>query len=78
MRKFFEENAVTIIICVITLASTFTLYGYRISALETSQAKDEKSFTLFKSDYNDSNTQIQVSLARIETDITYIKAEVSK
>lgn len=74
MADWLKQNGWGLIIAGCTLASTFALYGYRIDRLETQV--DANAMAIAK--LNDTNTSVQVALAKIQTDIEYIKVQVSK
>lgn len=71
---FIQKNAWGIAIAGITLVSTYTLYGYRISALEA-QTKEMQSTINTSSAVE---IQIQLSLVKLQTDMTYVKKAVEK
>lgn len=72
--KWLKDNAVSLIIAGLTLVSSFTLYGYRIGELEKrADATDQQIASL-----TSGNVSIQISLARIQTDIEYIKVQLDK
>lgn len=74
MQEWFKQNAWALIIAVTTIVSTFTLYGYRISALETRLDSTDGSVKSLQ----DTSVATQISLARIQTDIEYIRKQVDK
>lgn len=78
MGDFLQKNAVSIIIAVCTLVTTYAvntaLYGYRLTAVEARQDRQGDAIKTLQ----ENNTNIQVSLARIQTDIEYIKVQVNK
>lgn len=76
--QWLKDNGWAIAISFIALASSFSLYGYRISALETRATVDEHASTKLSQTVDDTNLQTQVSLAKIQTDIEYIKMQLSK
>lgn len=74
MSDWLKTNAISIVIAVVTLVSTYAIYGYRLSAVESRQTSDEVAITALQV----GNTNTLVSLARIETDIEYIKGQLSQ
>lgn len=69
-----KQNAASLIIGLISLLSGFTLYGYRIDQLEKrADVTDQQIATL-----TSGNVTIQISLARIQTDIEYMKLQLDK
>lgn len=64
----------SLVIAAATLISTYAVYGYRLGDLEKAQAQIET--TINKSD--EAEIQIQISLAKMQKDIDYIKEEVTK
>lgn len=76
--EWLKQNAWTLAIAAMTLVSTFSLYGYRIQALEAQVDANKTAVEKLNTTVNDQNTQVQVSLAKISTDIEYIKIQVSK
>lgn len=59
---------------VITFISTASLYGYRIQELERRQVEQTAKIESLTA----TNIQTLVSIARIETDIAYIKFQIDK
>jgi uncharacterized coiled-coil protein SlyX len=74
MNDWLRQNSWALLIASLTLVSTWTLYGYRISALE---AQTDKNSELIAS-LSDSGVQTQIGIARIQTDIEYIKLQLAK
>lgn len=74
MSNWLKQNAWGLIIAACTAISIFSVLGQRVSALETQVASQQKSIGKL----TDTNTQIQISLATIQTDIQYIKLQVNK
>lgn len=58
----------------VTLISTYAVYGYRLNAVEARQDRQGDAITALQS----SNTDTQVALAKIQTDLEYIKAQLNK
>lgn len=84
-----KQNGMSLVIAAITLVSTFTLYGFRISVLETQRVQDkeviearltqdEKTLTKLSQTFTDTNLQTQVSLAKIQTDLEYLKVQTAQ
>ena len=74
LGDWLKNNAWALTIAFCVLVGNFTLYGYRISQLEDRTAANTNAIITL----NNNNTQTQISLARIETDLTYIKAAINK
>lgn len=73
-----KTNAWALVIALVTLVTTFSLYGYRINALEAAVTANQTSNLRSISKLNDQSVQVQVSLAKIQTDIEYIKVQIDK
>lgn len=76
--KFLKDNALSlaigIISLVITYTTTTTMYGYRISSLETHEAQvDQQIATL-----TTGSVTTQVALAQIQTQLKYITLQINK
>ncbi len=74
MNDWLKSNAVSIAIALTTLVSTYAIYGYRIASLEAQVT--ETQATINTSD--EVEVQIQISLAKLQTDMEYIKKAVDK
>lgn len=74
MTKFIQDNIVSIIIAIVSVVSTYTLYGYRISELEKETATNQVAIAAL----NTQQVQTQVALAQIQVDLTYIKASIDR
>lgn len=74
MQKFIQENSVTLIIAIIGVVSTYSLYGYRISDLEKQTAANQAAIAALNTQQN----QINVQLGQIQVDLTYIKASIDR
>lgn len=72
--SWLSGNAVSIAIALATLVSTYAVYGYRIGAVEARQDRQGDAITALQT----SNTDTQVALAKIQTDLDYIKSQLSK
>lgn len=74
INEWLKSNLWGLIIAAVTLTSTYSVYGFRISALENrADAQAQKIQTL-----SDGSVATQVALARIQTDIEYIKVKVDR
>lgn len=74
MSNWLKQNAWALIIAACTMVSVFTTLGQRVTALEAQAAVQQKSINKI----GDTNVQLQISLATIQTDIEYIKIQVDK
>ncbi len=74
MNKFLSDNIVSLAIALVTLASMWGIYGYRIDSLEKRQDRQSEAIIVLQAN----NTKIEISLARIETDINYIKVQLMR
>lgn len=74
MNSWLKENAVSIAIALTTLVSTYAIYGYRLSAVEARQDRQGTTIATLQSE----NTDTLVALAKIQTDIDYIKAQLTQ
>lgn len=74
MSDWLKSNAVSIAIALTTLISTYAVYGYRLGAVEARQDRQGTAITALQTSSNDTN----VALARIQTDIEYIKAQLTQ
>lgn len=74
MNDWIKSNAWSLIISGVTIISTFVMYGYRIDALERQTIENKQSIVLL----NTQQVQLQVQLAQIATDISYIKASLDR
>lgn len=74
MNDWFQKNAWSLIIAAATLISTFTLYGYRIDALEKQVDENKAAIQVL----NTGQVNLQVQLAGIATDISYIKQSIDR
>lgn len=74
MTDWLQKNLMSIIIAICGIATTFVLYGYRIDSLE----KDVQTNTAAIATLNIQQVQLQVQLAQIATDISYIKASLDR
>lgn len=74
MKLWLQEHAWSLTIAAATIISTFTLYGYRITALEKrDDAIDQQIATL-----TSGNVTTQVALAQIQTKLEYITEQLNK
>lgn len=72
--EWLKKHAWTLTIAAVTVASTFTLYGYRIDQLEKHEGViDQEIATL-----NSGSVTTQIALAKIQVDIDYIKQQLNK
>jgi hypothetical protein len=74
MNDWIKQHSWPLIIAGATMVSTYSLYGYRITALE--EQVDANSTSI--SQLRESGAETQVLLAEIKKDIEYIKLQVSR
>ena len=74
MQAWLKQHAWALVIAGATIASTFVLYGYRLDALEAQIMNSQSDIRQL----SDTNTQLQIGLAKIQTDIEYIKVQITK
>lgn len=74
MTDWLQKNGVSIAIALATLVSTYAVYGYRLQALEDRVDRQGTAIT----DIRNSTQDTQIALARIQTDIEYIKVQLNK
>lgn len=74
MQNWLKDNAASIIIAIVTLVSTYAVYGYRLASVEQKVEANSADISALQGN----NTSILVSLARIQTDIEYIKAQLAR
>jgi len=74
MNDWLKNNAWSLIIAAVTMVSTFTLYGYRIDALEKTVDENRTAIVTISQQQN----TINVQLAQISTDIQYIKVNIDR
>lgn len=74
MIDWVKQNLWSLIIGLMVITSTYTLYGYRISSLEKRiDAVDQQIATL-----TSGNVTTQISLAQIQTKLEYITLQLNK
>jgi len=78
MQEFLQKNAVTLLISVITLVATFSAtsarYESRISSLEEDVKESKEAITQL----NAATIATQVQLAKISSDLEYIKVQINR
>lgn len=74
MNNWLKENAISIIIAAVTLISTYAVYGYRLQADEAQLNRQADAITALQQ----GDTTTQVALAKIQTDIEYIKEQLAQ
>lgn len=74
MSDWLSKNAWALIIAGITMVSSYAIYGYRIDDLDKRVTANATAISTL----SDNNLQVQVSLAKIQTDIEYIKVQLDK
>lgn len=74
MNDWLKSNAVSIAIALITLVSTYAVYGYRLSAVESRQDRQGTAIAALQQQ----NTDTLIKLAQIQKDIDYIKVQIDK
>ncbi len=81
MNDWLKNNLWSIIIAVVTMVSTFTLYGYRIDALEKQVDENRTAIVALSQQQNTINVQlaqISTTLSGQAVDIQYIKANIDR
>lgn len=73
MNDWLRQNAWALAIGAITLASSYAVYGYKISDLETATAANAAAISAEQNSTVTNNLQVQVALAKLQTDMDYIK-----
>ncbi len=73
MNSWIKDNAVSIAIALVTMVSTYAIYGYRIGALEVQAQQMQETINTS----NQVEVQIQISLAHLQSDTQYIKEQVT-
>lgn len=74
MNDWLKANTWPLVIAAATIISTYTLYGYRIAALEKEAETTRVAIVALDAQQN----QINVQLAQISTDIQYIKINIDR
>lgn len=74
MMDWLQKNAISLVIGLTTLISTYAVYGYRLQALEDRVDRQGTAIT----DIRNSTVDTQISLAKIQTDIEYIKIQLNR
>lgn len=78
IMEFLTKNGLSIAIALAGIIATYSintaLYGYRLTALETRQDRQEQLVQILQ----DGDTETRVALARIQTDLEYIKAQLNR
>lgn len=72
MTDFIQKNAWAIAIGLITLVSTYSLYGYRINELEAQVISAQQTVDTM----DEVLVQLQISTAKIETDVKHISTDI--
>ncbi len=74
MSEWLQKNGISMVIALVTVISTYAVYGYRLSALEIKVDGQQESLQEMQS----RSVDTQVALAKIQTDIEYIKIQLNK
>lgn len=69
-----KNNIIAIVISTAGIIASFSVYGYRIDELDRRVTANTASITSIQVQ----SVQMQVALAQIQTDLTYIKAAVDR
>jgi hypothetical protein len=72
--EWLKQNAWAIAIALMTVVTTFALYGYRLDSLESQVMDSQRSIKTLA----ESNVTLQITLAKIQTDIEYIKLRLDR
>ncbi len=74
MNEWLKQNSWSIIIAVAGVILTFSTLSAQVDGLEKQTTKNEAAIQLL----NTQQTQVQVQLAQISTDIQYIKSGLDR
>lgn len=78
MNNWLKENGLTLVITIAGVVATYSvntaLYGYRLSADEARLDRQGTAITALQT----GDTTTQVALAKIQTDIEYIKTQLAQ
>lgn len=74
MSDWFQKNAISLIIAIATLVSTWAVYGYRLNTLETKV--DNQATAL--NDVRNTNVSTLVELGKISVSLDNIKQQQSE
>lgn len=74
IMDWLAKNLWSLIIAFAVVISTYSLYGYRLDVLEQRIQSTENRLQVI----DDTAVQTQISLARIEVDIAYIKQQLNR
>lgn len=74
MNEWLKQNSWSIIIAVAGVILTFSTLSAQVDSLEKQTTKNEAAIQLL----NTQQTQVQVQLAQISTDIQYIKSGLDR
>lgn len=74
LTDWLSKNAWAIGIVIVTMTANYAVTQYKWEVLQDQVRANTNAIIILQNN----NTQMQVSLARIETDLAYIKSAVSK
>ena len=74
IKDFFVKNLWAVVIALVTVVSTYSLYGYRISILEQNINQTNARLEAAVG----ASVQNQITLAEIQKDIEYIKLQFNR
>lgn len=72
--KWLQDNWWAILIALLTVASTYVIYGYRITTLENNYAQIESRVHQVET----TNVQTAVDIAKIQKDIEYMRYQLDR
>lgn len=78
MNDFLKNNAMSLVIAGLTLASTYAVYGYRLTALEDRQNRQGVVIQQMQTSQTDQNVATQIALAKIQTQLEYMTIQINK
>lgn len=74
LADFFAKNALSIIIALVGVISSYAIYGYKLTAVEDQVKESKQDIAAL----NAQQVDVQVQLAQIATDIQYIKINIDR
>ena len=74
MQAWLKSNVITLVVLVVSVAGNWAVNQSRLDTLEEQVNKNTASIEALRTSDND----VRISLARIQTDLEYIKAAISR